>query len=57
MFTTVDKAITAAVMGVLSIATLVFHVSLPGWLSPENIAGVIAALSPFLVYLVPNKPS
>ena len=53
MFTSLDKALAALVMGLLSILNLVF-----GWnigLAPETVSAVIAALTPLIVYLVPNK--
>lgn len=53
MFTTLDKALAALVMAVLSIVNLVF-----GWnfgISPETVSGIIAALTPLIVYMVPNK--
>jgi hypothetical protein len=57
MFTTLDKALTAAILGILSIVTLVFHVTLPGFLSADTITGIIAAITPLLVFIVPNKPA
>ena len=54
MFTTVDKAAGAAILGIFSLLTQtgVIH------LTPEQTTGVVAAvtaLTPFLVWLVPNK--
>lgn len=48
-----DKAWVALIMGLLSIASLHF-----GWnlgLTEENVAAAIALLTPFVVWLVPNK--
>lgn len=53
MFTTLDKALVALVMGILSILNLVFGVNLG--LDPATVSTVIAALTPFLVYFIPNK--
>lgn len=53
MFTTWDKAIVAIIMGALSIANLAF-----GWdfgADEETVSGIIAFLTPILVYLVPNR--
>lgn len=56
MFTSIDKAITAIVMGVLSILSLVF-----GWdiqsigLTPEALAILLQLLNPLLVWAIPNK--
>ena len=53
MFTTIDKALAALVMGVLSILNLLFGIDLG--LSPETVSAIIAALTPLIVYLIPNK--
>lgn len=55
MFTTADKALAAIVMGVATLATLWFHVEIPGWLNESAVAQVLAVLTPILVYLIPNK--
>ena len=44
MFTTVDKALAALVMGLLSILNLLFGIDLG--LSPETVSAIIAALTP-----------
>ena len=54
MFTSIDKAAGAAILGVgsLLVQTGVIH------LTPEQTTGLVAAvtaLTPFLVWLVPNK--
>jgi hypothetical protein len=53
MFTSLDKAIVALVMAVISIANLAFGIDLG--VSPELVSGVVAAATPLLVWLVPNK--
>ena len=53
MFTTIDKALAALVMGILSILNLLFGIDLG--LSPETVSTIIAALTPLIVYLIPNK--
>lgn len=53
MFTAIDKALVALVMGLLSILNLVFGIDLG--ITPETISVIIAAITPLLVWLVPNK--
>lgn len=53
MYTTLDKAIVALVMGVIGIIGVVYK---PLNISPELVAGVVGALTPILVYLWPNAP-
>lgn len=55
MFTSVDKAITAVVLGLLSIVNLVWGVDWFGGYAEELIGIIIAILFPALVYVVPNK--
>jgi TctA family transporter len=54
MFTGVDKALTAVVLGALSIANLVWGVDLFGEHTEELVGIVIAILFPVAVYVVPN---
>lgn len=54
MFTSMDKALAALVMAALSILNLAF-----GWhitADPSLVSGIIAALTPVVVYMIPNKP-
>ncbi len=53
MFTTMDKALVALIMGLLSLLNLVFGVDLG--ISVEAVSSVIALVTPFLVWLIPNK--
>lgn len=53
MFTTFDKALVALIMGLLSLLNLVFGIDLG--VSPEVVSAIVAAITPVLVYLVPNK--
>ena len=55
MFTSADKALAAIIMGLIFLANSWFHITIPGWLSPDNINQVLAVLTPILVYLIPNK--
>ena len=53
MFTTFDKALVALVMAFLSILNIKFGFNLG--LSEATVTGIIAALTPFLVYIWPNR--
>jgi hypothetical protein len=53
MFTSVDKALTAVVMAALFL--LNEFAGIDTGLGEETIAAIIAAVTPILVYLVPNK--
>ena len=53
MFTSIDKALVAMVMAVLSILNLVFGINIG--IAPETISALIAAVTPFLVWLIPNR--
>jgi hypothetical protein len=58
MFTSLDKALAALVMAILSIITI-----WTGWgldlslVVDERIASAFAILTPIVVYFVPNRPS
>jgi hypothetical protein len=53
MFTTIDKAIVAFVLGALSIVNWIFD---KDWaIGEEGIGIVLAVLMPILVWLFPNK--
>jgi hypothetical protein len=53
MFTSIDKAITAFIMALISILSLAFNINIG--IDPTTLSGIIAALTPFLVYFIPNK--
>jgi hypothetical protein len=53
MFTSIDKALVALVMAVLSILTF-FGITVPEWASEQAVGSVIGALTPVLVYFWPN---
>ena len=53
MYSSLDKAIVAFVMGVFAIIGVVWK---PINVSPETITSVIAIATPILVYLWPNAP-
>lgn len=54
MFTSIDKALVAAVMGVLFILQTYTGISLP-WATPEAVSTIIGLLTPVLVWAIPNK--
>jgi hypothetical protein len=54
MFTTIDKALTALVMGLLFIIQTYTGFSL-GWLTPDTVATIIGLITPVLVWAIPNK--
>lgn len=54
MFTSIDKALTALIMGLLFIIQTYTGFSLP-WLTPDTVATVIGLLTPVLVWAIPNK--
>ena len=53
MFTQLDKAIAAAIMAVISVIALAGGLS--DVLTEEWVAGVVAVLTPILVWIIPNK--
>lgn len=53
MYTTLDKAIVAAILGVLGIVGIVWH---PIAISDATIASIVSIATPILVYLWPNAP-
>ena len=54
MFTSIDKALVAAVMGILFIIQTFTGFSLP-WMTQDTVATVIGLLTPILVWAIPNK--
>lgn len=54
MFTSVDKALTALIMGLLFIIQTYTGFS-PPWLTPDTVATIIGLLTPVLVWAIPNK--
>jgi hypothetical protein len=54
MFTSIDKALVAAIMGILFIVQTFSGINL-SWLSQDTVATVIGLLTPVLVWAVPNK--
>jgi hypothetical protein len=53
MFTSIDKALTAIVMAVLYLLNTYGGIDIG--LSQETVAAILAALTPILVWLIPNK--
>ena len=54
MFTSIDKALVAAIMGILFIVQTYSGINL-AWLSHDTVATLIGLLTPVLVWAVPNK--
>ena len=54
MFTSIDKALVALVMGLLFIIQTYTGFNL-SWLSAETVTTVIGLLTPVLVWAIPNK--
>lgn len=52
-----DKAIATAVMSLVALGALIFHWSIPGWLTETNLLQILAVIVPIVVALVPNKPT
>lgn len=55
MFTSIDKALTAAAMAALYLLNALGGIDLG--LGEETVAAIIAVLTPLLVWLVPNRPA
>lgn len=53
MFTELDKAIAAAIMAIVSVIALAG--GLTDVLTEEWVAGIVAVLTPIIVWLVPNR--
>lgn len=56
MFTSIDKALVAAIMGILFIVQTFTGFNL-SWISADTVTTLIGLLTPVLVWAIPNKPS
>ena len=54
MFTSIDKAIVAAIMAVLGILQMGFGWELP-WMNEQLVTALVMGLTPLVVYVFPNK--
>ena len=54
MFTSIDKALVAAIMGILFIIQTYTGLQLP-WAAPDTITTIIGLVTPVLVWAIPNK--
>lgn len=54
MFTTIDKALVAMVMGILFIIQTYVGINV-SWISQETVATIIGLITPVLVWAIPNK--
>lgn len=57
MFTSSDKALVAAILGIVSIINIVWGVDVFGWghQTEETLGVIVGVLMPILVWLVPNR--
>jgi hypothetical protein len=53
-FISIDKALVAAIMGILFIVQTYTGLQLP-WLTPDTIATIIGLITPVLLWAIPNK--
>lgn len=53
MFTSIDKALMAVVMGVLYLLNEFFGLSYG--LTEDQVSGILAVVTPVLVWLIPNR--
>lgn len=56
MFTSIDKALVAMVMGLLFILQTYTGLSV-AWLTPDTVATIIGLITPVLVWAIPNRAS
>jgi len=54
MFTSIDKALTALVMGLLFIIQTYTGFS-TSWISAEAVSTIVGLITPVLVWAIPNK--
>lgn len=54
MISSMDKALVAMIMGFLFILNSIWGINIG--LSQETVGVIVGALTPLLVFLVPNKP-
>jgi hypothetical protein len=54
MFTSIDKALVAMIMGLLFIIQTYTGFS-TGWISADAVATIVGLITPVLVWAVPNK--
>ena len=54
MFTSVDKALVALIMGLLFIVQTYTGFS-TSWISQETVATIVGLITPVLVWAIPNK--
>ena len=54
MFTSIDKALVAAIMGILFIVQTYTGLSF-WWATPDTVATIIGLITPVLVRAIPNR--
>ena len=55
MITSIDKALTALIMGALSLLNLLFGIDAFGAHLADVVQWIVFVLTPILVWLVPNR--
>jgi hypothetical protein len=55
MGTSFDKALAAAIVSLVALGALIFHWSIPGWLTETNILEFLSIAMPIIVSIIPNK--
>jgi hypothetical protein len=55
MFTSIDKALVALILAVLSLLTT-SGIQVPEFLNQDWVTTAVTAITPLLVWLFPNKP-
>ena len=54
MFTSIDKALVAAIMGILFIVQYFTGFS-TSWISADTVVTIVGLITPVLVWAIPNK--
>ena len=54
MFTSIDKALVAVIMGIITL-TSAAGIAVPEFLNEEWVVTAVAVVTPFLVWFTPNK--
>lgn len=57
MFTSIDKALVAAVLSIASIINLIWGVDIFGWgvHTEQTVGTIISVILPIIVWLIPNR--
>lgn len=55
MATAYDKAIATVIISLVALGALIFHWSVPGWVTETNILEILSVVTPIIVSIIPNK--